>query len=146
VAQELFSLEQVAAQLGLHVRTVRGYVRDGRLRAVRIGKQYRVSAADLAAFTGRRPPTPPPAAAAGPVRAEVSAVVHVEPLSDEQADRLRTAVLGALAGRDGGDGPLRAEFLHEPDRARLTVVVLGAAAAGAEVVRMVGVLAEGMAG
>ena len=54
------SVEQVAAQLGLHVRTVRNYVRDGRLKAVRIGKQYRIARADLDALTGQ-----PPAASAG---------------------------------------------------------------------------------
>ena len=40
--QDLYSVEQVAEQLGLHVKTVRNYVRDGRLKAVRIGKQYRM--------------------------------------------------------------------------------------------------------
>ena len=51
--QELYSVEQVAEILGLHVKTVRGYVREGRLKAVRIGKQYRIAAEDLAAMTGR---------------------------------------------------------------------------------------------
>ena len=51
-------MEQVAERLGLHVKTVRGYVREGRLKAVRIGKQYRISRQDLEALTGvlnRRP-------------------------------------------------------------------------------------------
>jgi excisionase family DNA binding protein len=51
----LYSVEQVADRLGLHVRTVRNYVREGRLKAVRIGKQYRIAADDLAAMTGRDP-------------------------------------------------------------------------------------------
>ena len=50
-------MEQVAERLGLHVKTVRNYVRDGRLKAVRIGKQYRIARADLEALTGR--PEPP---------------------------------------------------------------------------------------
>ena len=50
--QEMYSVDQVAAQLGLHVRTVRSYVRDGRLKAVRIGKQYRIAREDLEALTG----------------------------------------------------------------------------------------------
>ena len=57
--QQLYSVEQVAESLGLHVRTVRNYVRDGRLKAVRIGKQYRIARADLDALTGQK------AAAAG---------------------------------------------------------------------------------
>jgi excisionase family DNA binding protein len=48
----LLSVEQVAEILKLHVRTVRNYVRDGRLRATRIGKQYRIALSDLEAFTG----------------------------------------------------------------------------------------------
>ena len=52
MSDELYSVEQVAERLGLHVRTVRNYVRDGRLKAVRIGKQYRISRADLEELTG----------------------------------------------------------------------------------------------
>ncbi len=52
-SEQFYSIEQVASQLGLHVRTVRNYVRDGRLKGVRIGKQYRVARADLDALTGR---------------------------------------------------------------------------------------------
>ncbi|MFC7563955.1 helix-turn-helix domain-containing protein [Actinomadura namibiensis] len=57
MAQQYYSVEQVAELLDLHVRTVRGYVRDGKLRATRIGKQYRIAREDLEEFTGapRRP-------------------------------------------------------------------------------------------
>ena len=51
--RELYSVGEVAELLGLHVRTVRNYVREGRLKAVRIGKQYRISKEDFAALTGR---------------------------------------------------------------------------------------------
>ena len=52
VSVAVYSAEQVADILGLHVRTVRGYVRDGRLPAVRMGKQYRITERDLKAFAG----------------------------------------------------------------------------------------------
>ena len=58
MTQELYSVEQVAERLGLHVRTVRNYVRDGRLKAVRIGKQYRIAREHLDALTGQ-PATAP---------------------------------------------------------------------------------------
>ncbi|MEE3921927.1 helix-turn-helix domain-containing protein [Micromonospora sp. BRA006-A] len=53
MSNDMYSVEQVADLLGLHVRTVRGYIRSGRLRATRIGKQYRIARADLDALTGR---------------------------------------------------------------------------------------------
>jgi excisionase family DNA binding protein len=107
------SPEQVAELLDLHVRTVRGYIRDGRLRAVRIGKQYRIARADLDAFTGRPEPTPP--------RAEVSAVVEVADVDAATADRLSTLlVAGAQLA------PLtRVQTVFDAERARLKVIVIG---------------------
>jgi excisionase family DNA binding protein len=113
-----YSVEQVAGRLGLHVRTVRGYIRDGKLAAVRIGKQYRVAAADLDAFTGR------PAAQARP-RAEVYAVVELDGIGSAAADRLSTLlVAGAQLPRDGG-APLRITTGYDDARARLKVIVVG---------------------
>jgi len=52
----MYSLDQVADRLGLQVRTVRSYVRSGRLHAIRIGKQYRVSQESLQVLIGGRSP------------------------------------------------------------------------------------------
>ena len=52
MTSNLYSAEQVAEMLNLHVKTVRRYVRDGRLKAKRIGKEYRITRADLEAFAG----------------------------------------------------------------------------------------------
>ncbi len=130
------SVEQVAERLGLHVRTVRGYIRDGRLPAVRIGKQYRIARADLDAFTGR------PLAPARP-RAEVSAVVEIDGVGAVAADRLSTfLVAGSQRARDAGD-PLRVRTVYDDDRARLKVIVLGGVAATADILHTVGDVLEG---
>jgi hypothetical protein len=62
-------------------------VRDGRLPATRIGKQYRIARSDLDAFTGARP-GPLAGGTDGPPRVEASAVVQValvSALAREQA-------------------------------------------------------------
>jgi excisionase family DNA binding protein len=69
-------VEQVADMLGLHVKTVRAHVRDGRLKAVRIGKQYRIAREDLEALTGGAAPVPGRDAERDR-HAEVSSIVHV---------------------------------------------------------------------
>jgi excisionase family DNA binding protein len=128
--QQWSSAEQVAEELGLHVRTVRGYIRDGRLRAVRIGKQYRVARADLDAFVGRARP-------AEPVRVEVSAVVEVAGIGARAADRLATTlVAGAQSVRDPA-GPLRLRTVYDDARERLTVIVMGPPGATADALRTV---------
>jgi excisionase family DNA binding protein len=89
MTEEMYSAEQVADRLGLHVRTVRGYIRTGRLKAVRIGKQYRVARADLDALIGR-----PRSAAdrpAGVPQVEVSSIVQIDGVDRATADRLSTS-------------------------------------------------------
>ncbi len=79
MSQELYSVEQVAERLGLHVKTVRSYVREGRLKAVRIGKQYRIAREDLEAMTGR--PEPPPEPVLRERHVEVSSIVEIDAIS-----------------------------------------------------------------
>ncbi|WP_304455145.1 helix-turn-helix domain-containing protein [Nocardiopsis sp. YSL2] len=124
MTDHLYSVDQVADLLGLHVRTIRNYVREGRLRAVRIGKQYRVSPADLEAFTGTPVPGATPGRAAPP-HAEASSIVEVDGVDARTADRVTTLLTGMAAGPRPGGQPLRVECVYDRDRARLKVVVLG---------------------
>jgi len=123
--QELYSVDQVAALLGLHVKTVRTYVRDGRLKATRIGKQYRIARADLEALTGKSA-----AALEGPpVRRsrhiEVSSVVDIDAVDKDTAYRLTTFITAAVRGRPAGDAPVRIDTIYDETRARLKVIVTG---------------------
>jgi excisionase family DNA binding protein len=130
MGSEWYSVEQVAERLDLHVRTVRGYIRDGRLKAVRIGKQYRIAPADLDALTGRSTDT-------GRARVEVSAVVEFDGIDARSADRLSTLlVAGAQLPRDRAQ-PLRIQTVYDDARARLKVIVLGGVGAAADVLHTI---------
>jgi excisionase family DNA binding protein len=134
----VYSVEQVANRLDLHVRTVRGYIRDGRLKATRIGKQYRIAPADLAALTGRAP--------TGPATLDVSSVVQVDGVDRAAADRLSTLILAAAnTGSDPGD-PLRVQTVHDEERNRMRIVILGGATATADLLRLVDSVLPSVAG
>lgn len=122
----MYSVEQVAERLGLHVRTVRNYVRDGRLKAVKIGKQYRIARADLAALTGE----PAPAA---PGRAEVSSIVQIDGLAPGAADRLGILITAGAKGPRDSPEPLRIQTIYDEERSRMKIVILGGPAATADV-------------
>ncbi|MFC9230604.1 helix-turn-helix domain-containing protein [Streptomyces decoyicus] len=123
--ERFYSVEQVAERLGLHVRTIRTYVRDGRLPAVRIGKQYRIAHEDLEAFTGRPVPAPPGETAGDQRHSEVSSIVEIDAISAETADRVTTLLMGAAANRRPEDEPLRIETAYDAERARMKIIVLG---------------------
>jgi excisionase family DNA binding protein len=114
MSQELYSVEQVAERLGLHVKTVRSYVREGRLKAVRIGKQYRIAREDLEAMTGRSEPAPEPIAR----HVEVSSIVEIDAISREAANHLSMSLVSAASG-------IRIEAIYNQERARLKVILLG---------------------
>ncbi|MFC8825075.1 helix-turn-helix domain-containing protein [Streptomyces sp. NPDC057137] len=143
--RELYSVGEVAERLGLHVRTVRNYVRDGRLKAVRIGKQYRISRADFEALTSL-PETGEPAAADIPrVRhVEVSSIVQIDSVGPESASRLSTLVTAsAQSVRDTADS-LRIQVVYDSERARMKIVILGGAADTAALLNLIdGVLGPG---
>ncbi|GAA3758604.1 helix-turn-helix domain-containing protein [Plantactinospora mayteni] len=135
----MYSVEQVADRLGLHVRTVRGYIRSGRLRAVRIGKQYRIARADLDALTGGAGPARP----GSPASVEVSSIVQVDGIDRSGADRLGTLLLaGANTNHDPGR-PLRVQTVHDEERGRMKIVILGDAAATAELLHLLDAVLHG---
>ncbi len=129
MSAELYSVEQVAEKLGLHVRTVRNYVRDGRLKAVRIGKQYRIAREDLDALIGQAP--------AVPRYVEVSSVVRVDGIDAHDANRLTMMLTALTNGPRDGDGPLRIETMHDPGRASMKIIVLGSADTTAELLKVI---------
>ena len=122
--ETLYTVEQVAERLGLHVKTVRNHVREGRLKAVRIGKQYRIAAADLALFTGQtasaldRPPV------TRTRQIEVSGVIEISAVSPELSSRVTNLLMGAAHGK-GQDEPMRVKTLYDPDRGQLKILIFG---------------------
>lgn len=138
MSHDLYSVEQVAERLGLHVRTVRAYVREGRLKALKIGKQYRITRGDLEAFLG-----PAAAAAAAPMRrAEASSIVEIESVDREAAIRITNLLLATANGRPRDAAPLRVETIYDEDRARLKLIIVGGLGVSADLFKLVEVWIE----
>jgi excisionase family DNA binding protein len=152
MAEPMHSAEEAARILGLQVRTVRGYLRDGRLPGVRIGKQYRIARSDLEAFTagtagagdgeggmgrGEKPPAP------RRTQPEVSSVVQIDGISKADAERLErtlAAVTGAMSSSTGAapePGHLRVEPLFDERRERLRLIIVGDIGATHELLRVI---------
>ena len=140
--QQLRSVEQVADLLGLHVKTVRGYVRDGRLKAVRIGKQYRIAQEDLEAFTGQTATTAPARETARRERhVEVSSIVQIDAISPEEMGRISTTLLAAINRPDEGSR-MRVETVYDQERASLKIILLGDLGITAELLDIIKLLSE----
>jgi len=135
MAEDFYSIDEVAERLGLHVRTVRNHVRDGKLKAVRIGKQYRIAREDLEALTGRAP-------ARRTRYSEASSIVTIDALPRELADRVSTSLTASAKSRDEGDQRLRIDTFYDEERASLKVIITGGIATTASLLKFIDVLLQ----
>lgn len=122
MVKDLYSIVEVAELLGLHVKTVRNYIHEGRLKHTRVGKQYRIARADLDAFTGGA--LTGEQSVRAPIATEVSSVVEVNGINNASAQRLSMLITGAVKGRNESQA-LQVQALHDEQRARLKIVIHG---------------------
>lgn len=120
MSEELYTVERAAARLGLHGKTVLRAIREGRLRATRIGKAYRITKSDLDAFAGV--PSAPPAPA------RMTGIVELSDIDAATQHRLTVALQGSLISPHGRAEPFHLDTAYDPERRTLKVVAIGALA------------------
>ena len=119
MSSPFLTAEQAAERLSLHPKTVRRFIREGRLKATRIGKSYRILESDLAQFAGG----PPDSSSEPTVR--VTSVVDIDNVDAETAQRLARFFPGAIYSRDPRPDPISLQVLYDPERQQLKVVLAG---------------------
>ena len=119
MSSSFLTAEQAAERLSLHPKTVRRFIREGRLKAARIGKAYRILESDLAAFAGG------PVASATEPTARVTSVVDIDNVDSETAQRLARFFPGALYSREPRPDPVSLQVLYDPERQQLKVLLAG---------------------
>jgi len=99
--EKYYSVDQIAELLAMHPKTIQRYIREGRLKASKLGRNWRVSGHDLSVFLEGSPPV------AGVSRALeissipkeealVSAVIDFPGLDREQAMRIVNTLTALL--------------------------------------------------
>src|SRR5690606_38311492 len=106
-----------------HVRTVRRYIREGRLKASRIGKQYRVAASDLDAFAGSDRTESAFASPSRRRRVLVSTTVDIEAIDPDETYRVSTALSGAFSAKQESPAGKRLDCIYYEEQGRLRIIV-----------------------
>jgi len=133
----LYTVEQAAERLKLHPKTVLRMIREGRLKAARLGKAYRITGDDLDA-------------ASGVVRAEAreasdraTIIADFGDLAPELASRLASTLSAMLVGSHRARvGPVSLDTAYDPMLRRLKVVVVGAPEDAAAMLKSAAFLVE----
>ncbi|HUX13750.1 MAG TPA: helix-turn-helix domain-containing protein [Spirochaetia bacterium] len=126
----LLGVEEVATILDLHPKTVRKLIHDGKLKAARAGRKWRIARQDLELLTS----TVDNAAAIrasegrfvhGGKTIAVSAVVNIDEIDREAAIRISTTVTAALMSDDPDLSHTRFDQIYTPDERRVRLAFWG---------------------
>jgi excisionase family DNA binding protein len=122
ITPQLYTIERVAELLNLHVKTIRGYVHSGRLKAKRIGKQYRISRSDLEEFAGTSA-IDKPSSVARTRHVIGSTIIDADVVSPELAERISTMVMASLkTPHSVGEAP-RVDVIYYAELAKLRITI-----------------------
>ncbi len=128
MSEDLYTVERAAERLGVHAKTVLRFIHDGRLRATRIGKAYRILRSDLDAFAGVAP-------GASATAARATAIVDIADTSMELSRRLATALQAMVMSNEARPQPIQLDTVYDPERRHLKVVIIAAPADAAALLR-----------
>ena len=125
--EKFYSVEDVSKILRLHVKTLRRYITEGKLRASKVGKQYRISGHDLSVFLENSGLYPAENGQDIPHTAtvNVSAVMEIMAGSAEDADRYESMMLAAMNTKDPSYGQSAAHVQRFEDRKKMRVLLFG---------------------
>ena len=132
-----YTVEQIAQMLQMHPKTVQRYIREGKLRAVKVGKGWRVSGHDLSVFTegetAGRGETP---------TAVVSCVADVYAADKAAAIRIVNTLTAGLNSKPVGYGQCSMQTQYIPEEQKLRVTLYGSARVTAAMLDAIATLTE----
>lgn len=121
MATEFMTVDAAAEELQMHPKTVLRFIRDGRLRASKVGRQYRILRSDLDAFAGVSD-TPE----AGSAR--TTCVVDIKDVDDLLLQRVSAILGGASKASQSPGVSTSISIAHDPALRTLKVIVIASPA------------------
>ncbi len=136
--EQYFTVEQIAQMLQMHPKTVQRYIREGKLRAVKVGKGWRISGHDLSVFTES---VPARGEETTPI-AVVSCVADIYAASKDSAIRIMNTLSAGLTCKPAGYGDCSMQTQYIPEEQKLRVTLYGGARAIAAMLDAIATLTE----
>jgi excisionase family DNA binding protein len=153
MSEEVYTVEQFAERLKLHPKTVLRFIKDGRLRAVKVGKSYRILRTDMEAMTTGFSPEDYRGAVETAYRAvlekrrarsdaRVTSIVDLPDVAPDLAERMARTLPAARTAQTAHADAMTIEVIYDPPRRHLKVLIVGSPGDTAAMLKMIEVLAE----
>jgi len=121
-----YTVKQIAQLLELHEKTVQRYIREGKIKAKKVGKSWRISKENLDDFTGRSEEEGDESQKGTRYtgthqRIMVSTVVDIDECEREEAIRISNTLTAVLNSRnfDFGNSTMHTQYIEQERKLRL---------------------------
>ncbi len=140
-----FSIKDLAPILKLHPKTIHRFIKEGKIKARKIGRSWMVHQDDLkeyvhAELAGGNESQPESEATSLSSRISVSAVVEISGQNAEDASRVSNSILALLNSGHDTVGSPRYDFIYHPETMKARHVLYGSPSFISEVLKSFDVL------
>lgn len=121
--KEYYTVEEISNMLNIHPKTIQRYIREGKLRATKIGKGWRVTGHDLSIFT-ESDNSNLPATEIQPLRKIIaSSVIDIITDGKEDAIRIMNTLTAALNAKpkEYGQSSMQSQYIERENMVRITL-------------------------
>jgi excisionase family DNA binding protein len=125
--EKYYSVEQISEMLNIHPKTIQRYIREGKLRAGKIGKSWRVTGHDLSVFMeSTKLPSGKETSHSfkkSDYEIKVSSVIDIDVEGMDDVIRIMNTVTAALNTNlpEYGHPTMHAQFLESECKVRVTI-------------------------
>ncbi|WP_333652469.1 helix-turn-helix domain-containing protein [Lacrimispora sp.] len=118
-----YTVEQVSKMLDIHPKTIQRYIREGKLRANKIGKSWRITGHDLSIFAENNHDRNPDIMEQPQDKAIVSSVIDIQIHDFDESARIVNMLTAALncKPREYGRSTMHVQHLEHENKVRVAL-------------------------
>lgn len=130
---DFYTIDKVAKILDLHHKTIRKFIKEGKINASKVGKQWRISSRDLNLFLQKDNVNTDVVEdsidfhSTGECnkRISVSAVVDVDSINVDEYNRISGTLVALMNSKDASIGKSTIDIKHDKESCKLRVLLWG---------------------
>ncbi len=123
MTNDYYTVEQISNMLNIHPKTIQRYIREGKLRATKIGKGWRITGHDLSTFTESNS-YETPASGNRPLHTiTASSVIDIITGGKEDAIRIMNTLTASLNAKPSeyGQSSMQSQYIERENMVRVTL-------------------------
>ncbi len=121
--KDYYTVEQISNMLDIHPKTIQRYIREGKLRAAKNGKGWRISGHDMSVFTESDSYRPSDTENRPKRTITASAVIDIVTERKDEAIRIMNTLTASLNAKPSeyGQSSMQSQYIERENMVRITL-------------------------